>query len=59
MKGKVLTANELEEIKPGEFTVAAVMAVLIIAVMAVVVYKLMKSNGGEVKVPGGFAFSWK
>ncbi len=60
MKGQELTVEEMTSLKPGEpITLAAVMAVMIIAVIAVVTYKLMKSNGGEVKVPGGFAFSWK
>lgn len=60
MKGQELTKEQMQELKPGEpITLAAVMAVMIIAVIAVVAYKLMRSNGGEVKVPGGFAFSWK
>lgn len=60
MKGQELTTDDLKELRPGEpVTLAAVMAVMIIAVIAVVAYKLMRSNGGEVKVPGGFAFSWK
>ena len=61
MKGKPLTEEELKTIAPGEgITIAAVMAVMAIAVMAVVIYKLMRSqNGGNVKIPGGFQFSWK
>ena len=39
-------------------TLAAVMAVIAIAVMAVVVYKLFLSNKGNAAVPGGWKFSW-
>lgn len=61
MEGKLLTETELRTIAPGEaITITAVMAVMAIAVMAVVVYKLMRSQGGgNVKMPGGFQFSWK
>ncbi|MCQ2797613.1 MAG: hypothetical protein MJ241_04040 [Bacilli bacterium] len=61
MDGKILTEEELKTVAPGEaITIAAVMAVMAIAVMAVVVYKLMRSqNGADIKMPGGFQFTWK
>ncbi|MCQ2742130.1 MAG: hypothetical protein MJ239_02380 [Bacilli bacterium] len=55
-----LTSAEQEAIVPGEaITLAAVMAILAVAVMAVVVYKLFRSDKGSAKIPGGFAFEWK
>jgi hypothetical protein len=39
-------------------TFAAVMAVIAVAVMAVVVYKLLRSKNGGVKLPGGWNFTW-
>ena len=39
-------------------TVTAVMAILTVAVMAVVVYRLFRSGKGGVTVPGGWKFSW-
>ncbi len=39
-------------------TVTAVMAILTVAVMAVVVYRLFRSSKGGVTVPGGWKFSW-
>lgn len=60
MDGRLLTKTELLSHKPGEaLTITAVMAVLVIAVMAVVVYRLLKSDNGSVKVPGGWSFNWK
>jgi hypothetical protein len=59
MVGKELSLSELASIKPGEaLSFAAVMAVIAIAVMAVVVYKLLKSKEGGVKMPGGWNFTW-
>ena len=60
MTGEELTLVERKAIVPGElFTLAAVMAVLAISVMAVVCYRLFRSSGGSAKVPGGWAFIWK
>ena len=39
-------------------TLAAVMAVAAIAVMAVVVYRIFMSGKGSAAVPGGWKFSW-
>ncbi|MCH3908794.1 MAG: hypothetical protein LKF75_01165 [Bacilli bacterium] len=60
MEGKELSQVEMESIEPGEaLAFAAVMAVIVIAVMAVVCYKLMRSQDGGVKLPGGWQFTWK
>lgn len=60
MIGEELSLEERKAIKPGElFTLAAVMAVLAISVMAVVCYRLFRSSGGSAKIPGGWAFTWK
>ena len=53
MGGLELTEFALENIKPGEaISLAAVMAVLVIGIVAVVVYRLLKSAGGMSKFPG-------
>lgn len=59
MNYQVLSENEMNEIYVGEaITVTAVMAIVCIAVMAVVVYRLFRSSKGNVTVPGGWKFSW-
>jgi hypothetical protein len=60
MEGNALSLSELASIYPGEaLAFAAVMTVVVIAVMAVVVYKLLRSKDGGVKLPGGWAFNWQ
>ena len=39
-------------------TLTAVMAIVAVAVMAVVIYRLFRSNKGGVNVPGGWKFTW-
>lgn len=57
---KKLTDQQLNEVKVGEaLTLASVMAVLSIAVVAVVVYRIFKSSKGGVTLPGGYKFEWK
>lgn len=59
MKMTKLSQEELQKHEVGEgITLAAVMAVVAIAVMAVVVYKLFLSSKGSTSVPGGWKFSW-
>ena len=58
MKRK-LTSQEASQIVTGEVTLAAVMAICAIAIVAVVVYKMFMSNEGSSTVPGGWKFSWK
>ncbi len=55
-----LTENELNDIKVGEaITLAAVLAVMTIAILAVVVYRLFTSKSSSIKIPGGWSFTWK
>ena len=55
-----LTVEELKAIKPGEaISISAVMAILVTAIVAVIVYRLFMSNQGEATIPGGFKFEWK
>ena len=59
MKLTKMNNQELANHQVGEgITLAAVMAVVAIAVMAVVVYKLFLSSKGSAAVPGGWKFSW-
>ncbi len=59
MRQKILTLEEMENHYVGEaITVTAVMAILTVAIMAVVIYRLFRSGKGGVTVPGGWKFSW-
>ena len=40
-------------------SLAAVMAVMIVAISAVIVYRLFMSSTGKATIPGGFQFEWK
>ena len=55
----VLNQEEMQNHYVGEaITVTAVMAILTVAIMAVVIYRLFRSGKGGVSVPGGWKFSW-
>ena len=59
MKYTLLTKEDLENHYVGEaITVTAVMALLCAAIVAVVIYRLFRSNKGGVNIPGGWKFSW-
>lgn len=59
MNYTILSETEMSQTFVGEaITVTAVMAIVCIAVMAVVVYRLFRSSKGNVTVPGGWKFSW-
>lgn len=58
MKTK-LNEKETQEIITGELTLAAVMAICAIAIVAVVVYRMFMSKEGGASIPGGWKFSWK
>ena len=59
MKYHEMTLTQMENQVVGEaITIAAVMAIAAIAVMAVVVYKLFMSEKGSTSIPGGWKFSW-
>lgn len=54
-----LNEEEMANSYVGEaITIAAVMAIACIAIMAVVLYKLYRSKKGGVNVPGGWKFTW-
>lgn len=54
-----MSLKEKKSIVTGEITLAAVMAICAIAIVAVIVYKLFMSDEGSSTVPGGWKFSWK
>lgn len=54
-----LTNQELKETMTGELTLAAVLTVLAVSLMAVVIYKLFISKEGSSQIPGGWKFTWK
>ncbi len=52
--------SEWSTIRGGEpVTLGAVMAVMVIALTAVIVYRLFMSSAGKASIPGGFQFEWK
>ncbi|MFA6666775.1 MAG: hypothetical protein WCS51_00195 [Bacilli bacterium] len=60
MNRVALTDSELDNIRVGEaITIAAVMAVMVIAITAVCVYRLFMSKSSTIKLPGGWQFTWK
>ena len=55
-----LDEKSLSEIRPGEaLTLATVMAIMVVAILAVVVYRVFRSKQGNIKLPGGYGFEWK
>ena len=59
MKYEIMTQEELAECTSGEaITLTAVMAILAVAVISVVVYRLFVSKKGSATVPGGWKFTW-
>ena len=55
----LMTEQELRSQVVGEaITLTAGMAILAVAVVAVVVYKLFLSSKGGATIPGGWKFSW-
>lgn len=54
-----MTEQELQSQVVGEaITLTAVMAILAVAIVSVVVYKLFLSSKGGATIPGGWKFSW-
>ena len=55
-----LSQEEMLTLSGGEpVSLAAVMAVMIVAISAVIVYRLFLSSTGKATIPGGFQFEWK
>lgn len=60
MKIRELSLKESMDIRPGEvITITAVMAIVLAAVMAVIIYRLFRAGKGTVTIPGGWKFDWK
>lgn len=55
---KELNDLQMSHITGGEVTVAAMMALMVAAIVAVVIYRLFMSDKGSTTLPGGFKFSW-
>ncbi len=54
-----LTNQEMTSHQVGEvITLATVMALIAVAIVAVVVYRLFISNKGSATIPGGWKFTW-
>lgn len=57
-----MTESEMLNTVGGEaITISGILAIMAIAVMAVVAYKLFQSGGqrqAKVELPGGFTFVW-
>jgi len=55
-----LNLEEMATLKGGEpVSLAAVMAIMIVAISAVIVYRIFMSSSGKATIPGGFQFEWK
>jgi len=60
MKKVALTDCEIDNIKVGEaITLTAVMAILVISIITVVIYRIFTSKSSTIKLPGGWQFTWK
>jgi hypothetical protein len=54
-----LTNQEMASHHVGEvITLATVMALIAVAIVAVVIYRLFISNKGSATIPGGWKFTW-
>ncbi len=54
-----LNDEEMKNVTGGEaITLAGVMAILAIAIIAVICYRFFVSPKGKVVLPGGFEFQW-
>ena len=55
-----LSQQDMMSLSGGEpVSLAAVMAVMIVAISTVIVYRLFMSSTGKATIPGGFQFEWK
>lgn len=60
MNKQLMTLEEMEQHVVGEaITMTAVMTIAVIALVAVIVYRLFMSGKGSTTLPGGFKFEWK
>ena len=55
-----LSDAEAKNVRGGEaITLAAILALMSVAIVTVVCYKLFFSNKSKVALPGGFTFTWE
>lgn len=55
-----LNTQEMSLLEVGEgITLATVLAILTISILAVAVYKMFTSQTSTIKLPGGYQFTWK
>ncbi len=55
-----LTEKQCSDIYVGEpITLTTVMAVIAVALVAVIIYRLFLSGEGSATIPGGWKFSWE
>ena len=54
-----LSKQECDDIMVGEaFTMATVLLVFTVVILAVVAYKLFTSPDAKITIPGGYKFEW-
>ncbi len=54
-----LSFEELNSIRPGEpISLATVIAIMAIGLLAVAIYRFFTSEEGNIKLPGGYQFQW-
>ena len=54
-----LSDYELMHIEGGEaITITAIMAILAVALVTVITYRIFMSSKGNATLPGGFKFTW-
>ncbi len=59
MNGIPMTMEEMTSARVGEaITLATVMTIFGIVIMAVIAYKFLFSTGGKATLPGGWKFEW-
>jgi len=59
MEPRELTMLEMSSLDGGEaITLSAVLAIMVVAIVAVICYRLFVSGEGSVTLPGGYKFSW-
>lgn len=55
-----LNDTEMLSVRGGEaITLTSIMALMAVAVVTIVCYKLFRSGKGKVSLPGSFSFSWE
>ena len=53
-----LTIEQQKNTKPGDVTLATVMAIMAIGLVTIIIYKMFLSSEGSLTLPGGYEFSW-